>query len=241
MIGNLFNELLYRPFFNALFLIYGYASFRDMGLAIIILTVLVRLALYPLFRRSIRHQTILQRLQPKVQEIQKSHKGDKQKQTQVLLELYKEHKVNPFSGFLLLIAQIPVFLAMYWVFSQAFNKESFNMLYSFVPAPQEINPTFMGLINLHETSIILVALAAIFQFLQGYYSLPPAEKDRTLSPQERAGRQMIYLAPLITVIVLWSFPSAIALYWATTAVLSLGQQLLVRRHLKQEMSLVVAK
>lgn len=229
-------EIFYRPLFNGLFFIYGSVAFYDLGLAIIILTIIVRLILYPLFHRSQKHQTIMQKIQPKIKALQDLHKEDKTKQTQAMMALYKEHNVNPFSGIFLIILQIPVFIGLYQVFSQKFADSSFEALYSFVARPAEIHASFLGLINLYEPSIILIALAAILQFFQGQLSLPQMESGKTLSAQEKLGRQMVYLGPAITIVILWNFPSAVALYWATTSLFSVIQQLIVNKQLDKQTS-----
>lgn len=228
----MFHEILYRPFFNALFVIYNWIAFQDIGIAIIFLTVLVRLLLYPIFHHSMRTQTVIQKIQPRIKEIQNNHKDDREKQTKALMDLYKQHKVNPFSGFFLLLVQLPVFIALYYLFSQPFDKESFSALYSFVQMPDIVNKTFLGLINLHQPSKILVVSAAVLQYIQSRYALPKIEAKRELSPAESVSRQMIYLGPVLTLIILWRFPAAIALYWATTSAFSIIQQFAVNKKLK---------
>ena len=230
---SLLYEIFYRPLFNALFFIYGNVAFYDLGLAIIILTVVVRLILYPLFHRSQKHQTVMQKIQPKIKALQTLHKEDKVKQTTAMMALYKEHNVNPFSGIFLILLQIPVFIGLYKVFSQEFTDASFQALYVFVAKPIEVHTSLLGLINLYESSIILIAIAAILQYIQGYLSLPKATGEGPLGTQERIGRQMVYIAPLLTVTILWQFPSAVALYWATTSLFSVIQQLVVNRQLKK--------
>ena len=89
---------------------------HDLGIAIIALTVVIRIVLLPLFYKGAKDQAILQRLAPKIKEIQKDHKDDRAKQAQVMMELYREHKVNPLSQFLIIIIQLPVLIALYWVF-----------------------------------------------------------------------------------------------------------------------------
>jgi len=222
-------ELFYRPFFNALFFIYGQIALEDLGLAIVMLTILVRLILFPVFHKSVKHQAIMQKIQPRVREIQEAHKSDREKQTKELMNLYKEHNVNPFSGFILLLIQLPVFIGLYQVFSEKFTAESFEALYSFVSRPAEVHATFFGLINLYESSMVLVVLAAAFQFLQGWLTLQKAPVGKEPGMMERVGRQMVFMGPVITVLILWNFPSAVALYWATTSAFSVLQQVAVMR------------
>mgnify|MGYP001560676822 FL=1 len=109
---NLFHNLLYQPILEALIFIYKYIAFHDLGFAIILLTVFIRFLLLPLFHRGAKDQTKIQRLQPLVKKIQQDHKDDKEKQTRALLDLYKEHCINPFSSILLLIVQLPVLIAL---------------------------------------------------------------------------------------------------------------------------------
>src|SRR3989344_1180840 len=103
-----FRETLYRPFFNALAWLYENVAFEDLGIAIILLTLAVRLVLFPLFHQTVKHQRITQNLQPEIKRIQNSHKEDKEVQAQKIMELYEEHKVNPLMPLLALIIQIPI-------------------------------------------------------------------------------------------------------------------------------------
>ncbi len=133
--SNLFHEILYRPLFNALIFLYQYFSFHDLGIAIILLTIILRLILFPLFHKGAKDQAILQRLAPKIKEIQTNHKNDREKQSKALLDLYRQHKVNPFSGFLLLLVQLPILIALYRVFLNGFSVETLSNLYSFISSP----------------------------------------------------------------------------------------------------------
>ncbi len=87
---GLFHEFLYRPLFNALFFLYQNFSFHDLGIAIILLTILIRVVLFPLFYKGAKDQAIMQRLAPKIKEIQRNHKHNKEKQAQAMLELYRK-------------------------------------------------------------------------------------------------------------------------------------------------------
>ena len=218
------NEFFYRPLFNGLFFIYQLIGFYDLGIAIILLTALVRLILLPVFHKSIKTQVILQKIQPEIRKIQEEYKNEREVQARKMMDIYKEHNINPFSGFLFLLLQIPIFIGLYQVFNQHFNEESFTALYSFISAPISVDPSFLNLINLYESSIVLVVIAAILQFFQGYITLPKREKGTELQFQEQINRNMVYLAPLLTLLILPKLPSAVALYWATSTVISIIQQ-----------------
>src|SRR5688572_820076 len=113
---NAFNTVLYYPLFNLLVLIYNYLPGHDFGIAIIVLTIIIRFILYPVSVKALNSQKALQKLQPQIQELQKKYKDDKEKQAKETLELYRREKINPFSGLLLALIQLPILIALYNVF-----------------------------------------------------------------------------------------------------------------------------
>lgn len=226
-----FNEIFYKPLFNALIFLYQSVTFGDLGLAIILLTIIVRFLLYPLFHKSAKNQRIMQMLQPQIKKIQAEHKDNKEKQATALLEVYREHRVNPFSGFFLLLVQIPVLIALYHVFLSGLADGAFSSLYSFITKPEALNFDFLGLVNLHERSIVIVGLAVAAQYVQGKLSLPAADPGSDLSPQERMAKQMVFIGPVLALIVLMKMPAAIGLYWLTGTVFSVFQQIIVNKSL----------
>lgn len=222
--AELFNEILYRPLFNALIFLYDYVTLEDLGLAIIILTILIRFVLLPLFYKSAKNQTLMQKLQPKIQQIQQDHKGNKEKQAQALMSLYREHKVSPFTSFLMIFIQLPILIALYRVFMVGLNTEAMGNLYSFIPAPEHVGNLFLGAIDLAAPNMIIVLLAAIFQYWQGKISLPKIDKSQPQAPAANIGRYMVFIGPILTFIILRGLPSAIGLYWLTTSIFSIVQQ-----------------
>ena len=140
----LYQQIFYRPIFNILVFFYETASFHDLGIAIILTTILIRLILYPFFHSGAKQQMLMQRIQPKVKKIQEMHKGDMQKQSEELMALYKEHGINPFSTFLLLIIQLPIMFAFYWVVRSGIGPSQFSSLYSFIHAPSSVGTMFLG-------------------------------------------------------------------------------------------------
>ena len=183
----LYQAIFYRPILNALVYFYETVAGRDFGIAIILTTLLIRLVLYPLFHKGAKHQMALQRLQPKIKKLQELHKDDKQKQTEALMALYKEHGVNPFLSFILLIVQLPILISLYRIILSGLGATGIGSgLYSFIPAPQTINAIFIHLINLKQHSIILVLLAAIAQYFQA--RLADAEAERRGGRGANGGR-----------------------------------------------------
>ncbi len=242
MIIQFFYELFYRPLFNALVFLYGHIAFADLGIAIIALTILIRIVLYPVFQKSVRNQAVMQKIQPDIRRVQKQNKNNKEKQVRELMELYRAHNVNPFSGILLLLIQLPILISLYRVFLSGLTPESFSALYSFVPLPESVDFTFLNLINLKNRSIIIVALAVTAQFFQGKLALSQNRQSRADRQEaaknnrqeggvnmENIGRQMVMIAPGITLIVLWGLPSAVGLYWLVSSLFSIAQQIVINR------------
>ncbi len=227
--SNLFHVILYQPLLNILIFLYNTIAFGDLGVAIILLTILIRLILFPIFQKSARHQKRMQEIQPKIKKLQEQHKNDKEKQAKAMLELYKEHNLNPFSGFLLLLVQIPILIALYRVFAKSLAPESLSGLYSFISPPLHLNFSFLGLISLAESNILIVGLAAFLQYLQGKLSLTKPEPGHSPTPAERMTRNMVFLGPILTIVVLSRLPSALGLFWLVSSLFSVGQQLIINR------------
>lgn len=213
----MFKTFLIDPLYNLLIFLYQDFAFQDLGIAIILLTVLIRIVLFPFFYKSAKSQLIIQKLQPEVKKIQHDHKENKEKQAQALLELYRNHKVNPFSSFLVILIQLPILIALYQVFLGDFSN---------------VHTLFLGLMDLRNPSILMVGLAALAQYYQGKITLPKTEPGKELSAPEKMGRQMVYLGPVLTGIVLFSLPAAVGIYWLTTSLFSIGQQIYINKTVK---------
>ncbi|MFH1714245.1 MAG: YidC/Oxa1 family membrane protein insertase [Candidatus Nealsonbacteria bacterium] len=235
-----FNTILYKPLFNALVLIYQYLPGKDFGIAVILLTLMIRFLLYPLMVKSIRSQKELAELQPKIQEIQKKYKDDKEKQTKETMELYRKEKINPFGGCLPFLLQLPILIALYRVFWSGMKPESMQKLYSFVPNPGVIDPTFLGFINLGESNFIIAGLAGVAQFFQSKTMLPKTKgqsKEGQMSQfSNMMQKQMLYFFPIITVVILLNLPSAIGIYWIVTALFSVWQQQIIMKKGEEDKS-----
>jgi YidC/Oxa1 family membrane protein insertase len=224
-----FNAILYRPLLNGLILLYEFLPGHDFGVAIIVLTILIKFILYPLGAQGVKSQKILSELQPKIKEIQSKYKNNKEEQTKMLMALYKEKKVNPFAGCLPLLIQLPILFALYRVFWKGFKLEqTAGLLYSFVPNPGVINTFFLGVINLANPNFILALLAGIFQFFQVKMASPQvkskSEKNQASNFSQAMQNQMQYFMPAFTVIILFRLPSAIGLYWVVVTLFTIIQQ-----------------
>ncbi len=228
-IVNTFNFALYYPLFNFLIVIYNYVPGQDFGLAVIILTIIIRLILYPLSVKAFTSQKALQALQPKIQELQKKYKDDKEKLAKETLELYRTEKINPFSGLFLALIQLPILIALYQVFWHGLKLDSLNGLYKFVVNPGLINPIFLHFVDLSQPSIWFAVLAGIIQFFQTKMLIPAPVNGQGKATDMAAimQKQMVYLFPILTVIILFNLPSALGLYWIVSGAFSIAQQYII--------------
>jgi YidC/Oxa1 family membrane protein insertase len=230
----IWQTIFYRPMLNLLVFLYNTVAFHNFGLAIILVTVLLRLVLYPLFHKSVKQQMLLQRIQPHIKKIQELHKNDREKQSAALMELYKEHGVNPFSSIFLLIIQLPMMIGLYWVVRSGLTPGNLMGLYSFVAQPQAINPMFLHFIDLSQASIILLVLAAIAQYFQAKLAIYRDPNNKApLTAAEKIGQNMAFAGPIVTLLVFYKLPSAVALYWLITSIFSIFQQIVINRHFKK--------
>jgi len=231
-IGSLFNTILYQPLFNALIILYVFLPGHDFGLSIIILTAVIRIILFPLMAGSIRAQKVLSEIQPKLKEIQQKFKDDRERQMRETMALYRENKINPFGSLLPLLVQLPILFALYRVFWKGLNPGEMANLYGFVPNPGSIDPTFLGIVDLAQPSLILALLAGAAQFFQAKMMTkrqqkPVDKNDRGANISNMMSKQMLYFFPLFTVLILWKLPAAIGLYWITTSLFTILQQYLI--------------
>lgn len=231
-LSNFFYIILYQPLFNLLVLLYNYIPGQDFGIAIIFLTLIIRVILFPVSVKAVHSQRSLQKLQPKILELQKKYKDDKEKQAKETLNLYKTEKINPFSGLLLALIQLPILIALYQVFWNGLKSNELSVLYGFVLNPGQINPLFIHLIDLSKPSIVFAILAGLVQYFQTKMLIPQNnpkkdKKDTEVDFAQIMQKQMLYFFPVFTVIILISLPSALGLYWTVSGLFSIVQQYLI--------------
>lgn len=237
----MFKIIFYQPIFNLFVALYNLIPGHDAGVVIIVITLIIRGILYPLYRKQVLAQKEMQELQPKLNEIREQYKDDKEAQAKAMMDLYKHHKVNPFSSCLPVIIQLPVFISVYQVLRDGLTKpDSLNLLYSFVSRPDMINPNFLGLLDLSKPNVVLAVLAGAAQFWQGRMLFsqrpnPAVRKDPGAKDEDTMAimnKQMMYMMPLVITFVGISLPSGLALYWLVTTLFMIAQQYIAFRSLK---------
>lgn len=222
-------------------------------MAIIVLTLIVRVIFFPLSIKALISQRELNKLQPKIKELQEKHKSDKQALGQATMQLYKEHKINPLSGCLPLLIQLPVLIALYSALNSGLKPESLSGLYAFVGRPESINQVALGFIDLAKKSSLMAILAGVLQWFQmklatsGQASAPQNNANSPLSnmnpERDREGsqrasisygmnKQMLYFFPVMVIIIAWNLPAGLVIYWVAATVFSIFEQIYINRKYK---------
>lgn len=243
MISSFFHTVFYDPIYNALVALIAVVPGSDVGIAVILVTIVIRLILLPFSLSAARTQLAMKALEPKIKELKDRHKGDKEKEALGTLALYKEARVNPFASILTVFIQLPVLLALYWVFYyEPFSTVSaINMarLYAFTPVPTDVSLLFLGVVSVAGKSVVLAFLAGVTQFYQAHLALsgtmkPSDAKGMQNDFQRVMGMQLKYVFPFIIAVISYTTSGAIALYFITTNIAGALQEIHVRRVLHKE-------
>lgn len=225
---EMFHIVFYQPIYNLLVWLYDVLPFGGIGLAIIIVTLLIKGVLFPFTFKMLKSQRAMQELQPKIAEIREKYKDDKEKMAAELMEAYKENNVNPMASCLPLLIQLPIFWALYRVLTDGLQSIDPAELYGFVAHPGTIDTMFLG-INLAEISIILAVLAGIAQYFQVTRTMsqrPAKEVAKSSGAMDEAmmanmNKMMKYFLPGMTLVLgLTSLPGGVMLYWLATTFLT---------------------
>lgn len=252
---ELYNTVLYEPIFNALIFLYHVVPGRDMGVAIILLTIFIKIILFWPSLSTLKSQKKLQDTQPHIEALRKKYKDDREELGRQLMAFYKENKVNPFSSCLPLLIQLPVLLALYQAFFKGLHvdpatgllaADQVAHLYGWLQTTYIATPLHtvaFGFLNLAEThNIILALLAGAAAFYQAKTMQAKRAEVQTEGAKDEnvaaaVSKQMMYLLPIITVVFGYQFPAGVTLYWFVSTLFSLGQNLYffrVRKTLNDE-------
>lgn len=237
-----FKTVIYVPLYNILVLLLN-VDWVDAGLAAVILTILVKLVLYPLSKKATITQTLMKEKEGELAQIKEQYK-DKQEQAVKTLEFYKKNKINPFSSMFTVILQIPIIFSLYYIFYKSgLPNINMDLLYSFVKAPSEVSMMFLGIFDISQKSIILALLAAASSFWQMHLASAPAKDRNGGSPSIKSSasdkqdlskmmaKQMKYTMPVIVFVISWQISAIVALYWFVSNLVGVAQNAYVRNQL----------
>jgi len=238
-----FKTIFYKPLYNFLIHLIAILPGGSVGLAIIIITVLVKLVLLPFNIKTVVSQIQLKKLQPELQKI-KEDTTDKTEQAKKTMEIYKKYGVSPFSGCLPILIQIPVIISLYYVFFQGLNFDT-SLFYSSVSAPETINNFFFGA-DLGGKSLVLAILAGVSQYFQiSIVSKRSAQDTGGTGMQAQIGKslqfQMKYILPIFIVFIAYRISGAVALYWIVNNVFTIILELLIAKKYQDKPLVLVEK
>lgn len=238
MFSAFWHTIFFDPVYNGLIFIAGHVPGADVGVAIILLTIIVKVILLPLSLKAAHTQYAMRFIEPKLKEIKERYKDNREELGRQTFAAYKEAGVNPFASIALLLLQIPVVIALYLsVYSgggiklPAVNEA---LLYSFVTAPSSLSMLFLGFFDIAGRSAVLALLAGATQYISGSLSLPPIKPKTSDSPdfKEDLARsmqlQMKYAMPVVIVFVAYTVSAAVALYFVVSNLMTIVQEYIVR-------------
>jgi YidC/Oxa1 family membrane protein insertase len=243
---KLFRTFITKPFLNLLVLVAAILPDHNLGIAIIVLTLLVKLLLFLPTQHALESQRRMQVIQPKVDQLRKKFADDPVRQQKEMMALWKEHKVNPFQSCLPLLVQFPVLIGLFYVIQGSSQLElSREFLYPFLQhVSWSFNPWFLGL-DLTEVTWLAVPVLVGLQFWQMWLALKKSQaaqakkvvldaktgkpEKQELSPEAMQQKIMLYAMPAMIGFFALQFPAAVSLYWAVSTLFAVGQQVVVNR------------
>ncbi len=225
----MFETLFYQPILNILIFFYNITPGNNLAIAIIFLTIVIKLVLWPLSRKALESQKNLTELQPEMERIKKEHANNKEELGRAMMNLYKTKKVNPFSSCLPLLIQLPFFIAVFHVFRDGFENGALDLVYLFISKPESINSLAFGVIDLSQKSLLLAVGAGAAQFWQAQMTIgKQVKKSHNKNDiQSAMNKQMLYFMPILTIVIGMTLPGGLSLYWLTTTLLTVFQQNLI--------------
>ncbi len=234
MVSAIFHAVFYNPIYNVLVALVAFVPGGDVGIAVIVLTLIIQLVLLPFSLAAARTQVAMKGLEPKLKELKERHKGDKEKEAIATLELYKQERVNPFASILMVFIQIPVMLALYWVFRyEPFTTLDAARLYSFTPLPHATSLMFLGLVNLAGKSLLLAGIAGITQYILALLTPTPSGAGGAQADFAKVlNLQLRYVFPILIAVISYSTSAAVALYFIVLNLARAAQQYYVLQKFK---------
>jgi YidC/Oxa1 family membrane protein insertase len=234
--SSIYHALFFNPLYNIFVSLNHFLPWADVGLIVVLLTFLVRLALYPISRKAIVTQIRMNEIAPELEKLKEKHKNDTEAQARATMALYREKGVNPFSSILLLLIQLPVIFALYRIFLNLSEIQT-NLLYPFVAAPAKFDTLFLGLIDVSGQSLLLALLAALSTYFQisvaaSARPVPTKGASSTDNLSRNMQNQMKYFMPVMVFFISYKIAAVAALYWLATNLFTIGQELILRRRLK---------
>lgn len=232
---QLWNSVIYKPIYNTLIVVASYLPNHNLGIAIIILTLIIRTILLAPSRKAIQSQKKMQDLQPRLNAIKEKHKGDQQRIAMETMALWKEAKISPMSSCLPLLLQLPFLLAVFHVVKDSINPDNAHLLYTQYNNfnLSEIDPNFLGLDLTKINFYILPLIVGALQFVQMYMMVAKQKKQGNQPKQKEmqmAASMMTYILPILVAVFTATLPAGVGIYWGTSTLYGIIQQAFIFRN-----------
>lgn len=236
-----FYNAIYDPLYNGLVFLVDIVPAHDIGIAIILLTIFVKVVLFPLSKQAVRTQMAMREIAPEIEKIKERLKDKQDEQAKAIFALYRERGIKPFSSFFLILIQFPILFGLYWVFWKGgLPNVDPSILYSFVPVPESVNMKFLGVIDMHERSISLAALAGLTQLAYARLSMGPRKpREKNTDPSfsgdlaHSFDLQARFVLPIIVAGIAYTLAAAVPLYWTASNLFMIAQELLMGRRFRE--------
>ncbi len=215
---NIFQLLIIQPLYNFLALLSGLTK-GDLGWAVLILAAIIRLIIWPWYKKAMGDQRKMAKLQPRIKEAQKKFKEEPVKANQEIMKIFKEEKINPGNSFFFIFFQMAIFISLFIFFKQAIVNDWTPYLYSFIKLPEQINYLFLGLINLQAPSLILAIISASLNSFLTF-----------MQPSSGQNKAMLLGLPFIILFFYQKFPAVIILYWVGFTLINILQEYIINKH-----------
>ena len=226
---NTFELLIFQPLYNFLALLSGLTK-GNLGWAVLILAAIIRLIIWPWYKKAMGDQRKMAKLQPRIKEIQKKLKEEPIKANQEIMKIFKEEKINPGNSFFFIFFQMAIFISLFIFFKQAIGNDWSPYLYSFIKLPEQINYLFLGLIDLKAPSLILAIISASLNSFLTF-----------IQPSSGQNKTMLLGFPFIILFFYQKFPAVIILYWVGFTLINIVQEYMINKHATEENQILETK
>ncbi|TSC70547.1 MAG: preprotein translocase subunit YidC [Parcubacteria group bacterium Gr01-1014_46] len=237
---SIFHTIISEPLYSGLVFLINLLPFFDVGVVIIIFTIITKLVLLPLSIKASRSQLEMKSAEKDLALIKEKYK-DKNEQGVKIMEYYKEKGMNPFTGIFIILIQIPILIGLYRVFI-GLPEINTSLLYSFISIPPSVDMMFLGLINMAEKSLILALLVGITTYFQTSIATSGQTESQDKSKQSEMAKamsfQMKYFLPPFITIIIYNISSAVALYLFVSNLFSIVQELYIKRKYHKSIAVV---
>ena len=225
---------VHQPMLNVLVALLIYIPGHYLGLAVILLTIIIRTILLMPSQKAMKAQRRMQEIQPQLEEIKQKFANDQARIAQETMLLWKTNKVSPFSSCLPILLQFPILIALFNVVNTGLSPDQGIFIYSFLPefSFHSINPAFLGFDLLEKDFIIFPLVIGVLQFIQMQLMMSKKKKPTDAKmPQEieTANKMMKYVMPVMIAVFTTQVPAAVGLYWGTSTFYGIIQQLVVNK------------